>query len=51
MKIFNLPDSKNKRLVASALAIAIAGTAVVTSPVLLAQDLALEEVKIGRAHV
>jgi iron complex outermembrane receptor protein len=44
MNISNLPNLKKKRLVASALAIAVAGTAVVTSPVLLAEGLALEEV-------
>ena len=44
MSISNLPNLKKKRLVASALAIAVAGTAVVTSPVVLAEGLALEEV-------
>jgi hypothetical protein len=44
MTIINLQILKKKRLVASALAIAVAGTAIVTSPVLLAEGLALEEV-------
>ncbi|MDG2502726.1 MAG: TonB-dependent receptor [Porticoccaceae bacterium] len=44
MEIINLPNFKKKRFVASALAFAVAGTAAVTSPVLYAESLALEEI-------
>ena len=46
MNIINLPNLKKKRLVASALAIAVAGTAIVTSPVLHAEGLVLEEITV-----
>ncbi|MDG1311323.1 MAG: TonB-dependent receptor [Porticoccaceae bacterium] len=44
MNIINLPNFKNQRFAASALALAVAGTAVVTSPMLYAESLALEEI-------
>ena len=44
MNIINLPNFKKKSIAASALAFAVAGTAIMTSPVLYAESLALEEI-------